>query len=175
MKPKVNIVAVVDVVGALSDMTLHNGNLSMMDDGAFDSPGQGTPDLRTVVAAGQVVQWTAVAVDVQTPVEIQNITFFGPGDPEPAGAPGAEPVGATPAGTPSADAGPAGIAPAGPGPADAGAGPGQATENLDLKVWAGVVPAYLIPGVPYRYRLELRMHEGPNSVLCLDSPALMRA
>jgi hypothetical protein len=198
MKPKVNIVALVDVVGALSDMTLHNGNLSLVDDGSFDSPGQGTPDLCTVVAPGQVVQWTALAVDVQTPVEIQNITFFGPGDPGPAGAPGAVPgdpgaagvPGAVPgdpgaAGVPGAAPADAGVA-AGPGPSDAGQagagqdgagqdGAGQAGENLDLKVWSGVVPGYLIPGATYRYRVELRMHQGPNSVLSIDSPALIRA
>lgn len=146
MKPKVNIVALVDVVGALSGATLHNGNLSLMDDGSFDSPGQGTPDLCTLVAAGQVIQWTALAVDVQTPVDIQNITFLDTSDPGPGDSRGA-------------------------GLAD----PGQDGENLDLKVWAGIVPAWLTPGVTYRYRLELRMHDGPHSVLSIDSPALMCA
>jgi hypothetical protein len=144
MKPKVSIVALVDVVGALSDATLHNGNLSLVDDGSFDSPGQGTPDLCTLVAAGQVIQWTALAVDVQTPVEIQGITFLGAGDPGPGYPPGL-------------------------------AAPGQGSENLDLKVWAGIVPACLTPGVTYRYRLELRMHDGAHSVLSVDSPALMCA
>jgi hypothetical protein len=148
MKPKVNIVVLVDTVGALSDRTLHNGNLSLVDDGSFDSQGQGTPDLCTVVGAGQIVQWTALAVDVQTPVEIRNITFLG------------------------ADSG-------GPGhPHEPGTGydkPSADHRNLDLEVWAGVVPAHLTPGVPYRYRLEVQMHEGPNSVLHIDSPALMCA
>lgn len=137
MKPKVNIVAVVDVIGALSDQTLHNGNLTLVDDSSCESTGQGTPDLCTKVSPGQVVQWTAVAVDVQTPVEIRNISFL-----------------------------PADQAPPPPG-ADGGAG------NLDLNAWTGVVPAWLAPGVPYRYRLELQMHEGPNSVIQVDSPALM--
>lgn len=150
MKPKVNIVVLVDVVGALSDRTLHNGNLSLLDDGAFDSTGQGTPDLCTVVAPGQVVHWTAVAVDVQTPVDIRNITFLGPGGP--------------------------GGGPAGPGGPGADADPAaQGRENLDLKVWSGIVPACLTSGARYRYRLELQMHEGPNSVLNIDSPALMCA
>ena len=84
MKPNVNIVVLVDVVGALSDGTLHNGNLSLIDDGQFDSAGQGTTDLCTVVAPGQVVQWSAVAVDVQTPVELRSISFLGaPGPPAP--------------------------------------------------------------------------------------------
>jgi hypothetical protein len=142
MKPKVNIVALVDVVGALSDATLHNGNLALMDDGSFDSPGQGTPELCTMVAAGQVIQWTALAVDVQTPVGIEDITFLG-------------------------TAGPARGC-----PLWAGLAAGQGGKNLDLRVWAGIVPAGLAPGVTYRYRLELRMHDGPYSALCIDSPAL---
>jgi len=138
MKPKVNIIAVVDVIAALSGETLGNGNLCLVDDGAFDSTGQGTAELCTVVAAGQVVQWTALAVDVQTPVEIRSITFIG------------DRTGA-------------------PAPGDQRAG----DENLDLDVWAGVVPAWLARGVPYKYRLELKMHEGPHSVLSVDSAALM--
>ncbi|MFI9328090.1 hypothetical protein ACIGZJ_11180 [Kitasatospora sp. NPDC052868] len=139
MKPQVNIAVVVDVIGALSAGTLLDGNLSLVDDGSFQSTGQGTPELCTVVAPGQVVQWSALAVDLQTPVEIRRITFLGAGH---GGAP--EPVESTEQG-----------------------------EKLDLDVWTGVVPPYLTPGVPYRYRLELQMYEGPYSVLHIDSPALM--
>lgn len=78
MNPKVNIVVVVDVIGALSDGTLRNGNLCMIDDGSLQSTGQGTPELVTVVKPGQVVTWSALAVDLQTPVEIKSITFLGP-------------------------------------------------------------------------------------------------
>jgi hypothetical protein len=74
---KVNILVVVDVIGALSDGTLHNGNLSMVDDSPYGSAGQGTPDLSTVCHRGQLVQWSVVALDVQTPVEIRSITFPG--------------------------------------------------------------------------------------------------
>ncbi|MBW8481382.1 hypothetical protein [Actinomadura parmotrematis] len=84
MNPKVNIIALVDVVGALSDGGLGNGNLGLVDDSAFESTGRGTPDLCTVVQPGQVVQWSALAVDVQTPVEIRDIVFLGP-DGQPAG------------------------------------------------------------------------------------------
>lgn len=143
MKPNVNIVVLVDVVGALSDGTLHNGNLSLIDDGQFDSAGQGTTDLCTVVAPGQVVQWSAVAVDVQTPVEIRSISFLGAPGPPPAG------------------------------------GGGQAgeteTKTPDVLVWSGIVPAHLVPGARYGYRLELQMHEGRNSVLGLETAALMCA
>ncbi|MFI9559464.1 hypothetical protein [Nonomuraea endophytica] len=65
-----------DVIGALSDRSLLNGNLVLIDDGALQSRAQGTPDLCTVVTPGQVVQWTALAVDLQTPVEIKNVTFL---------------------------------------------------------------------------------------------------
>lgn len=36
------------------------------------------------------------------------------------------------------------------------------------------MPYDMTPGVPYRYRLTLKLHEGPNSVLHIDSPALLR-
>ncbi|CAM5706621.1 hypothetical protein SALBM135S_07699 [Streptomyces alboniger] len=75
MKSQVNIMAVVDVIGALSIRGLHDGNLCMVDDGPFGSPHQGTADLVTIVKPGQVVSWTALAVDLQTPVEIKNISF----------------------------------------------------------------------------------------------------
>jgi hypothetical protein len=35
------------------------------------------------------------------------------------------------------------------------------------------VPSWLTPGVAYRYRLELQMYEGDNSVMHIDTPALM--
>jgi hypothetical protein len=76
---KVNILVVVDVIGALSDGTLLNGNLSMVDDSPYGSAGQGTADLSTVCHRGQLVQWSVVAVDVQTPVEIRGIRFLAPG------------------------------------------------------------------------------------------------
>jgi hypothetical protein len=175
VKPKVSIVVMVDAVGALSERTLLNGNLALVDDSRLGSRLQGTPDLVTAVVPGQVVQWTPIHVDVQTPVEIENIEFLGalpPSAPAPCGqeAPGyaAEPVyeAAVPAaGAPDA---PATVAD-GPGAAGSG-GP----ENHDLLVWEGIVPETMTPGVPYRYRLSIKIHDGPNSVLHLDSPALLR-
>lgn len=148
MESKVNIIVLVDAVGALSDQTLHNGNLSLMDDGAFNSLGQGTTDLCTVVQPGQIIQWTPIGIDVQAPVEIRNITFLGPG----------------------------GLVPERPyEPAAEAAGPPDLPENLDLLVWSGIVPPYLTPGVPYRYRLDVQLHEGPHSLLHVDSPALICA
>ncbi|MFI6300019.1 hypothetical protein ACIBEJ_51090 [Nonomuraea sp. NPDC050790] len=135
-KSHVNIMALVDVIGALSDRSLLNGNLCMIDNGGLHSTKQGTPELCTNVQAGQVVQWTVLAVDLQTPVDIKNITFVGQ--------------------------------PAVPG------GDGDDSEKLDLDVWSGVVPQHMVPGVPYRYRIEFQMYEGPHSLLHVDSPALMR-
>ncbi|MEX3105457.1 MULTISPECIES: hypothetical protein [unclassified Streptomyces] len=140
MKPQVNVVALVDCIGALSDRTLLNGNLSLVDDGPFHSTGQGTPDLCTVVRPGQVVRWQALAVDLQTPVEIRSITFLG--------APGVDDAYR-------------------PSHWD------EEGEKLDLDIWAGIVPPFMGVGVAHRYRLELQMYEGRNSVMYVDSPALM--
>ncbi|GII77035.1 hypothetical protein Sru01_20170 [Sphaerisporangium rufum] len=158
MSDRISIVVMVDAVGALSDRTLHNGNLSLVDDGPA-SRHQGTPDLVTVVSPGQIVQWTPIHVDVQTPVEIQAIEFLPAGAvPAPAG-PDAAPGTAAPAAVPAPTV-------------DATDSGGH--ENYDLLVWEGVVPYGMTPGVPYRYRLSVRLHEGPNAVLHVDSPALLR-
>ncbi|WP_326639715.1 hypothetical protein OG884_34030 [Streptosporangium sp. NBC_01755] len=173
MKDKISIVVMVDAVGALSDRTLHNGNLSLIDDSEAGSKHQGTPDLVTVVVPGQVVHWTPIHVDVQTPVEIQAIEFLaGATVPPPADQTVPYPADQTvppypvePSTVPAPDAVP------GTG-ADAMDSNGH--ENHDLLVWEGVVPYDMTPGVPYRYRLTLKLHEGPNSVLHIDSPALLR-
>ncbi|MEU6994008.1 hypothetical protein ABZ953_25565 [Streptomyces sp. NPDC046465] len=145
LKPQVNIIAVVDVIGALSGSTLQNGNLCMVDNGDYSSTGQGTPELCTFVRSGQVIQWSALAVDLQTPVEIKGITFLGPDG-------AASPLSKQSANGENGDEG----------------------EKLDLEHWAGMVPPFLVPGVAYKYRLELQMYEGDNSVLHVDSPALLR-
>ncbi|MEU4406126.1 hypothetical protein AB0F88_16520 [Streptosporangium sp. NPDC023963] len=160
MKQRISIVVMVDAVGALSDRTLHNGNLSLVDDSSAGSRHQGTPDLITAVAPGQVVQWTPIHVDVQTPVEIQAIEFLSgttgqAAPPHPAESSTVPAPGAVPG-------------------ARVDATGSNGFENHDLLVWEGVVPYDMTPGVPYRYRLSLRLHEGPNSVLHIDSPALLR-
>ena len=188
MKPKISIVVMVDAVGALSDRTLHDGNLSMVDDSGLGSRHQGTPELVTAVLPGQVVQWTPIHVDVQTPVEIQNIEFLGPEAPATPPAPGwrAEGDGGGPgyaaapgyAAEPAYEAGAPAVtvveatAPVLPsGPSALGS---SGLENHDLLVWEGIVPTTMVPGVPYRYRLSVKLHDGPNSVLHIDSPALLR-
>ncbi|MFI6472575.1 hypothetical protein ACIBL5_20255 [Streptomyces sp. NPDC050516] len=158
MNPKVNIVVVVDVIGALSDGTLRNGNLCMIDDGSLQSTGQGTPELVTVVKPGQVVTWSALAVDLQTPVEIKSITFLGPD---------------TDGGHEDGQAPPAARAPEHRAPVQHGDnGHTEERHNPELDVWSGVVP-YLAPGVAHQYRLEVQMYEGEFSTLHIESPALM--
>lgn len=152
MKHQVNIIAVVDVIGALSGSTLLNGNLCMMDDGGHSSAHQGTPNLCTVVKPGQVVSWTALAVDLQTPVEIKNISFV----PENGSDTSRQTQGQAQGHAQGARNG------------NHGEG-----DKLDLDVWTGVVPNWLTPGTAYRYRLELQMYEGENSVMHVDTPALM--
>lgn len=165
MKDRISIVVMVDAVGALSDRTLHNGNLSLVDDSSAGSKHQGTPDLVTAVIPGQVVQWTPIHVDVQTPVEIQAIEFLsGAAGPSPADQ-AVPPYSVDPSPVPA----PGAVSGTG---VDATGSNGY--ENHDLLVWEGVVPYDMTPGVPYRYRLSLRLHEGPNSVLHIDSPALLR-
>jgi hypothetical protein len=45
--------------------------------------------------------------------------------------------------------------------------------NPDLLEWSGTVPGYLVPGLPYYYRLELKMGEGVNSTMHIDTAAIM--
>ncbi|MFG3257353.1 hypothetical protein [Streptomyces sp. NPDC048172] len=142
MEQHVNIVLVVDVIGALSDGTLRNGNLIMIDDSPYESAGQGTPDLQTYCKPGQTINWTILALDLQTPADIKNITFLG------------------------AESSNGGRSSNG-----SGAQPTE-SKNLHLEVWSGVVPAYLTPGESHRYRLEIQMYDGEASVIHVDTPAL---
>ncbi|MFE0682354.1 hypothetical protein ACFW17_16265 [Streptomyces sp. NPDC058961] len=175
MNPKVSIVVVVDVIGALSDGTLRNGNLCMIDDGE-QSTGQGTPELCTVVQPGQVVTWSALAVDLQTPVEIKSITFLDP-NAEARDAEAGDAEAGDAAHAPERTEGTAGTGNAGarserngPGPERNGHAPGR--HNPELEVWSGVVP-HLAPGVAHQYSLEVQMYEGEHSTLHIASPALM--
>jgi hypothetical protein len=145
MKSKVNIMIVVNVIGALSDKTLGNKNLIMMDNSVWPSLAQGTANLCTLVQYGQQLNWNVVAVDLQTPVAIHNIQFF----------------------------------PAGKEGLLRGA---EATELTDvlvdgndkshLKVWSGVVPPWMARGIDHRYRLTIKMSEGINSLMYIDTPSL---
>ena len=46
------------------------------------------------------------------------------------------------------------------------------SDNLHLNVWSGIVPYGLTPGVQYRYRFEVQMYEGKNSILSVTTPSL---
>ncbi len=48
------------------------------------------------------------------------------------------------------------------------------SDKLHLNVWEGIVPSWMIPGVEYKYRLELQMYEGINSIIHVDTPSLKR-
>jgi hypothetical protein len=144
--PRINVLAVVDVVAALSRRSLRDQSLCLMDDSTL-STGQGTPDLCTACRPGQLIKWSAFAVDVQTPVEIRAITFLP--TPQHLRLPGSPPA-------------------LEPGTAQEPDGDARA----GLQVWEGIVPPWLIPGTAYHYRLELQMDDGPDSTLHLDTPAL---
>ena len=139
MESKITIFSVVDVIEALSGGTLLNSNLCMMDNSPSGSCNQGTPNLCTLCYPGQTIDWTILAVDLQTPVAIRNITFLGPDG-------------------------------SGEVPVDGDLG----SDKLHLNVWSGIVPDYMVPGVEYRYRLELQMYEGKNSIMYVDTPSLKR-
>jgi len=47
-------------------------------------------------------------------------------------------------------------------------------ENPDLDVWKGIVPATMIPGVPYRYVFEVVIGEGKNTLLSIQTLSLIR-
>lgn len=70
----INIVTIVDVIGALSNGTLRH-NIFMADNSP-QSQGNGTDALITVCHPGQRVTWIVHAIDVQTPVLIRAITFL---------------------------------------------------------------------------------------------------
>lgn len=51
---------------------------------------------------------------------------------------------------------------------------GLESDVLHLNVWSGIVPCWMIPGIEYKYRLEIQMYEGKNSLLYVETPSLMR-
>jgi hypothetical protein len=70
----INIVTIVDVIGALSSGALR-GNLFMADNG-WGSAGKGTAALATACYPGQQINWVVHALDVQTAVRIDAISFL---------------------------------------------------------------------------------------------------
>ena len=47
------------------------------------------------------------------------------------------------------------------------------TGNAWTDVWSGIVPWCLIPGYRYRYKIDVEMARGRNSILSIDTPALV--
>lgn len=142
MESKISIFAVVDVIESLSGGTLLNGNLCLMDNSPWGSTHQGTTNLCTLCSPGQVITWTILALDLQTPVGIRNIAFLG-----------SDGNGVVQPQTNSLT---------------------TESDKLDVNVWSGIVPYWMAPGVEYRYRFELQMYEGKNSVMYVDTPSLRR-
>lgn len=100
MIPQINILSVVDVIGALSSGTLrqslfivdnHPANCSKplleanppggRQSQTICSSGQASQRLVTHVTYGQVLNWQVTAIDLQTDAQIKNITFFQNGKP----------------------------------------------------------------------------------------------
>ncbi|MCP2727314.1 hypothetical protein [Limnofasciculus baicalensis] len=142
MESKISIFSVLDVIESLSGGTLLNGNLCMMDNSPWGSLNQGTPNLCTLCYPGQTINWTILAIDLQTPVAIRKISFLNQDGSS------IDPIPTDPTELES--------------------------DKLHLNVWSGIVPWYMIPGVEYRYRLELQMYEGKNCLMYVDTPSLKR-
>jgi len=144
MTTKININIAVDVVKALSDKSLYR-NVYMMDNSVYGSKNQGTEQLCTCCIPGQTIRWVVYAIDLQTPVSIKDITFI-PSDRQPKDIylkENAENCDVL-----------------------------LLEDNLDLKIWTGILPD-MIFGHTYQYRLTLQMGNGINSIMSLDSPALL--
>ncbi len=76
MIPQINIITVVDVVGALSSDSLEE-NLFMMDNSRSRlTTGQGTDKLCTGVTFTQVLNWHIWAIDVQVDLLPHGIRWF---------------------------------------------------------------------------------------------------
>jgi hypothetical protein len=80
MIPQINILTVVDVIGALAAGTL-TGNMTM----SANRRGPGQPmsagALASAATFAQVINWQITTVDVQTNVRINKITFYKNGKP----------------------------------------------------------------------------------------------
>lgn len=81
MIPQINVLSVVDVIGALNAGTL-NGNLFMTSNrqGKHTS-GQGTNALVSDATYAQVFNWHVAPIDFQTEIEIRKIVFYRHGVP----------------------------------------------------------------------------------------------
>ncbi|HZX39886.1 MAG TPA: hypothetical protein VFF37_16445 [Streptomyces sp.] len=147
MAGDIHIAVAVDVAAALSG-TSPDDVVFLMDDGPLASEGKGTSRLITNCVPGQLVRWRSYAIDLQTPVSIKAIRF-------------------------SSWLGPWGYDQAleRHDVASGGAGEDWANDSLD---WSGIVPASMLPGLAYRYRLTVQMGTGSNALMSFDTSALKR-
>jgi hypothetical protein len=76
MIPQINILTVVDVIGALVTGTLTD-NLYMTDNRrGRHTAGMGTGALTTEVVPTQVLNWHVIPIDFQTDIRINRILFY---------------------------------------------------------------------------------------------------
>ena len=81
MIPQINILTMVDVIGALSAGTLTD-NMYMSDNRRGSRTfGEGTATLITDTTYTQVLNWHVMAIDFQTDVQINKIVFYRDGAP----------------------------------------------------------------------------------------------
>lgn len=81
MIPQINVMILVDVIAALSAGSLTN-NIFMTDNRrGKNTSGLGTGALTTDCTHTQVLNWHVMAIDVQTDVQINKITFYHNGAP----------------------------------------------------------------------------------------------
>ncbi|MFT5245097.1 MAG: hypothetical protein ACI8QQ_003045 [Psychroserpens sp.] len=74
MANQVNVIIMVDSIKALVNQSLE-GNCFLVDDSFYGSVNKGSLNLNTRCALGQTIHWTAKAIDVQTPINIKEISF----------------------------------------------------------------------------------------------------
>ena len=81
MIPQINILTVVDVIGALSAGTLTNNIFMSSNRRGNQTSGLGTGNLKTDVTYTQVLNWHVMPIDFQTEIEIKRIVFYRNGAP----------------------------------------------------------------------------------------------
>ncbi|MDR1369502.1 MAG: hypothetical protein LBJ72_05155 [Dysgonamonadaceae bacterium] len=154
MQYQININIAVDAVKALSGQSLKD-SIYLMDDSPFCSPDQGTNELCTFCIPGQVIHWIIYPIDLQTPAVIKGISFISDEENQDKENPDKDNQDEE-----NQDA-----------KYSTQVENDRPDDDSDFKTWTGIVPAMDI-GRRYRYRLELQMGTGINSILSIDSLSL---
>lgn len=164
----IHINIAVDTISALSEKQLE-GNLFLMDDGIYESIGQGTTDLVTHCVPGQLIYWVIHPVDLQTPVSLKSIEFLSSQQidisQEDLLQSNTLPICHSYPTTPSQ---------CHHENLDEVAVADEVQQDPDAFVWSGYVPFYLQPGLVYHYRLTVQIGHGGNSVMSIETPGLLR-